>query len=123
MKGTNAISALCASVTIALGGIAPASANPIANNLLVERASQNLIDLEGIPLSDSESARVAGEAWWIVAIPVGAALGGVGINAYQNVRNGRPWNQNWASSGAIGATAGVCAVARFNNPSCASLDY
>ncbi|GEM_PF-5401793 len=60
---------------------------------------------EGEHLSDEELEQVEGEAWWI---PVGGAVGGIALNAYQNVRAGQPWYQNWGSSAAIGATAAWC---------------
>jgi hypothetical protein len=74
---------------------------------------------EGQELSAQELEQVEGE-WWKVATVVGGAVLGVGFNAYENVRDGRSWHQNWGSSAAIGATGGACVWMRGNG-GCASV--
>lgn len=65
---------------------------------------------EGQELSATELEQVEGEAgWFIPATVAGGAALGVGVNAYQNVRAGRPWHHNWGSSAVAGAGAVSCA--------------
>ncbi len=98
----------------------PVLANPVntlkddAQSALTQETEYFVVLPEGKELSAQEMEKVEGEVLWkVAAVAAVAALGGVGVNAYQNVQAGRPWHQNWGSSAFAGAGAASCGMATF----------
>lgn len=105
------------SATIIAGNMAPVLANSTNVNTDGEvtahsvEVNPDLVEIEGRTLTDAEAANVEGEAWWVAAIPAAGAVGGFGYNTWRNVKNGRPWNDQWGTATLAGGATGFCGTA------------